>query len=662
MGAPLIFAGFKGIVPKLSKRMLPAMAGQAATNIKTSSGEVQPYRAPKIVLKPNKPMPPIGIYRPVYDQNTAWYSWPYDVDTVRFQLAPGIEPRFGWTGDGEPRWGSYWYALTGGGSNYPAAFYALGIPNPINKPTVTPSATGSGATITRFYLETFFSKDGEESGPGPVSLGTNGKVDDTWNIANLSPFPANSGVGTAAFAVGETTFTNTGTAPTWLRVGDEIVIGTDKVVVTACPAAHQFKVSGNYSAATSWSRVAPWNTVGMKRRLYRTAGTAAGFQMVSDDVGLTFSDNLSDSAILGDELISDGWQPPPANLRGLFMTPFGSIGGFADNQFYLSEPMQPHAFKDVYSWTTDYEIVAAGISGVDIAVATTANLYVGIGSDPTNFALSKNNDAPYPCLSKRSMTSDGVGAIYATTHGIVYVSGGSAKIISGDFFTVDEWRPLNPETMFFEVAYGRIYMGYTDSNETQRILMFDTGTGDLFNLDIPAHSLYADETTGKLYIGTTEGIAEFDPADGAPMALEWHSKEVVLSSPVNLGVAKVEFDRAIDPAVKAAQQAAYDAAVAANTDMLTDGDIGGMFGVDAFGEVAWAGDTLLEIPDLPAENTVTFTLFSDGVQKHSRVVSSSEPFVLPAGYKSDTYSVKVNSQCQIKRVILAETHKSLKQA
>jgi hypothetical protein len=408
------------------------------------------------------------------------------------------------------------------------------------------------------------------------------------------------------------------------------------------------------------SRVAPWNTTNMTKRLYRTAGTAGGFQLVVDGLtGTTYNDTITDANILGDDLISQGWQPPPTGLKGLMVSSFGSLMGFSGTRLYASEPLQAHAWKALYTWTTDFEIVAIASSGSDLAVATKANAYVGVGSDPNNFVITKI-DVPYPCLAKRSMVSDGNGAMYASNHGMVYISGGSANVITAPWYTIDEWSALNPATMFAEVAYDRLYVGYTDSSGIQRMILLDAPNQSLFNLDISGYAIYQDDAGGMIYIGTSKGVEQFDPLDSAPLSLEWHSKQFVLPAPVNLGAAKVEFDLAIDEITRAAYQAAHDAAVADNDAIFATGEVGGYFGGAYSGAYEFGGDALGEIPDVPTQNTMSFTLYEDENVVYSGVVRDVNVFRLPAGYKADHFSIKVNSQCTLRRIMVGETPSGLK--
>ena len=647
----LVLSGSVGIIPRTKSRLLPDVAARSAVNIKLTAGEMEPYRQPKLVAVPVKTLPFTTIFRARNGAQAVWFAWTEEVDVCRMPLPAEAEPRFVWTGEGEPRWAPYSLAISGSGNDYPHSAYALGIPNPGAAPTVTPSG-GSLANVNRAYCYTFFSQHGEESGPSLPSASTSGKPDGTWAIAGMSAFPTNSGSGTASHASGVTTFTNSASAATWLRAGDQVVIAGDTVTVIETPAADSFKVPGNYSAATTWARKANWNTAGMKRRLYRTAGTAGGFQLVTDDVGTTYNDTLSDANILGDDLISTGWKPPPAGLRGVMVTSFGSLVGFVGNQVWMTEPYQAHTW--IHSFSTDYDIVAIALSGADLAIGTKANAYVGVGSDPSNFGLSKI-DVPYPCLSKRSMVSDGSGALYSTKHGMAYMVNGAINIITEPWYTLDEWQALNPDTVFCEVAFDRLYFSYVDNGGARRTRVLDAPNKIHYTLDVPAFDIYQDDSGGDVFLATLRGIEQLDPIDGAPMAMELWSKEYVLPKPTNFGAAKIEFDPAIDALVAAAQQAAHDAAVAANGALYASGNDNGWIGAQFIGEAAIGEGDMLDIPEIPVGNTVSFTLYERDVVRYSRVVESNKAFKLPAGYKGTNFSVRVNSQCHIERVLVAET-------
>lgn len=657
--ATIKISPFGGLLPRIGTRLLPDTSATKANNMKLQSGEIRPLRAPFLIAEPNKTAPALSVFlarNGITEQ--AWFTWPYDVDVVRAPLSVEVESRYYWTGDGTPKFATYTQSVLGGGNNYPSSALELGIPQPQTKPSVGHSG-GTGIASTRFYVYTYFSELGEESAESPVSDIYTGKVDGTWAITGMNEFPANSGTGTASHSLGVTTFTNGASARHWLRVGDSVVINTTTVIVTETPSPSSYKVAGNFAAATTWARKYNWNTSNMKRRLYRTAGTIAQFQLVSDDVGTTYNDTLSDSAILGDELISQGWIPPQVNMTGLVAHPSGALAGFINNILCLSVPYQPHAWREQDQLATDYEIVGLAVFGTEIGVGTKGNAYVATGVEPETMSMQSIKGV-YPCLSKRSVCSIGNGFIYSTKHGMASVNIDGVGIMTDNFFTKDEWQKYQPSSILTTLAFGRIYLSFSREDKSMAMLIID---GDLLvTADIVAWELYTDESTGELYITDPNGIKEWDSIKSYPLNNNWRSKDFILTKPVNIGAAKIDFDSIIDEDDRVLLQAIIDAIQASNAAILTTGNARGSINSKRYNRGIVNGSNIQQTPELPPSNTVTFILRKNQDVVAARTVTGTKAFRLPAGYKSDVFSIEVTGQCAIREIRLAETMDSLRLA
>lgn len=693
---------FGGMLPRTGARLLPNEAAQSASNIKLQSGELRPLRNPLLMYTPASPKtnPAESIFRARNGASqSAWFSWPDDIDCVRVPLSVDVESLFCWTGDGQPKMAMYSSAVSGGGDNYPLAAneLALGMPAPLTALTVTPSATGVGSTVTRFYCMTFVGilagTDGttiyQESAPSPISAETTGKVDDTWALSALDVAPPNSGDITALTYAGKSV-TITTTNKHYNRIGEQVTIAGVTTVtnvngtwaltaVNTSSKTMTFTVTdtptGAYNNATdttdTWTRVTPWNTSGLLKRVYRTTGSTGAWQLVNETgiaaATTTYNDTLTDAQIAGDDLVSTGWLPPRVGLTGLCLHPSGSLLGFVGNIFCASEPYQPHA------WPAEYEL-SAGFNGVGMAVfgstavmATAGVPFVATGVEPASMT-GEDVKGLYPCLSKRSVIGVDGGVLYASKHGAILAGVGGASIFTERFYTKDEWELLNPETMIFETAAGRVYMAYTQDDGVGAMLVID---GDaLMGVSITASELYADPSTGELYITTSDGILQWDSPSKVVMQGNWRSKEFVFPRPINLGAGKIEFDQAVDPASAAALDALIASIEAANAalfpDPLTDpltvpmaDAIGGALNDDDINEVYINGSAIQVPPENPPSNLVTVTLYSGSEVLASRVISSELVFRLPAGYKKDHFSVQVTSQCAVKEIRLAETPKEL---
>ena len=665
--------GFGGMQPKVSPRMLPENGAQVAANCVLVSGELRPMFSPEIAANPAK----AGPFRAIFKADTAWYAWDTDVDVARGMV--GTEQRYYYTGDGEPRMTTESLAKTGGGENYPAAWRVLGVPKPITSPSVSPSG-GVAVDVSRYYCYTFYDDLDQESAPSPLSGMTTGKPDGTWAISGMDAAPPNSGDITALVFTGKSvTITTTNTH--FNRAGETITLDDVTTVtnvdgtwtldsVNIAGKTMTFTVDetpvGTYNNATdttdTWTRVAPFGTC--TKRLYRTSGSVAQFQLVAEGIAsATYNDTLSDSAILGDELVSGSWEMPPVGLKGLLTLPGGSLAGFDGKQVYFSEPYQPHAFPPEYAMRTDFPVVAIGAYGNNVVVGTTGNPYVISGQEPGQMIADKGQ-VPYPCLSKRSMVSLGNAAGYATTMGFVSIGDSGTDIVTKEAFSEEAWSKLDPSTVAAEVANGGLYM--LSRTELNRIYILDflNQTG-LTDAQIDVYDVYTNPATGKLYVSGYSGsdavIFEMPDDNGVYMSMQWRSKQFTLPAPLNLGAVRIMFESRFTVAQYQAMVEAYEAAVAANEALLLAGAIGGELNAEEINGETVNGDSLTPVtnPDLESPG-ITFVLYVDGEAKFTKYVTDTKAFRLPAGYLADNFGVGLSGQVLVQSVQIAETMIGLK--
>jgi hypothetical protein len=664
--------GFRGIAPRTSPRLLGDVVAQVAENTNLSSGEARPLAEPELSYVSLKTGPFETIYKAdqINSVDDLWFTWAHDVDVCRSPL-PGTA-KWIYSGDGEPRITTLALAMTGTGDNYPAVARSLGVPKPQTAPSVSPSG-GTLVSVTRYYAYTFYDDWNQESAFSPLSTITTGKPDGTWSISGMDAAPTSSGTGTVAVASGVTTFTNTAAAKHWLRVGEEVVISGTTVAVTAIDSASVFKVAGDFTGATSWARKAEWGTC--TKRLYRTTGTAGQWQLVAEGITTTtFSDNILDKDIPGDEALTITWELPPVDLKGVFTLPSGALCGFSGNETCFSEPFQPHAWPPEYRKRTDFPVVAAAMFTSGVVVGTTGAPQIIIGHEPGQMRAQPVTGA-YPCLSKRSMASLGDSVGYATAHGYARIGDNGVDLLTKDLFTRDDWDDYDPSTMIAAAVRGRLYL--MTQGRGPALLIFDylDGTG-LTTSDVDATALHADALTGRLYFSDSVNmdVREFDPPGGVYMLQTWKSKEFVMPEPGCPGAARVNFESRWTEAQYDALYAAYLAELAANAALVSSGrtvegialgvgDIGGDLAGDAFGTYAVADSAILEVAAPSLESAgVTFTLFVNGVPLYSRAVTNSNGFRLPSGYKHDTFAVQVQGQSLVKSIDIADTMIGLKGA
>ncbi len=661
--AKLRITAFGGIIPKLAERLLPENAAQEAFNCKVASGELRPMRKAKKRYAPTAASAVASIFK--VDAST-WFVWPTaDINMVQCNFE--TEARFAYTGDGIPKITTKTLGTPVAASGVPASARTLGIAAPQVAPTLA-VVGGTVPVVTRFYGYTFVSDWGEESSLSPISALTTGNENGTWQLTGMDAAPPNTGsVSAATHSGGEVTVTTT--ARHYLRAGDPITIG-GVVGMTDLNASHtvksvvsttQFKVAlttaQTYTSGGTWTRVAPWGTC--TKRIYRTAGSAGSFQLVADQVsGTTYNDTLGDALILGDSLISDGWVPPPAGLKGLVSLPNGAICGFLDSTVYVSEPFQPHAFPAAYQRKSRYPIVgiATTVDG-SIVVATEGAPGFMTGVEPSDMILQQM-DEPMPCLSRRSVCSIGDSVVYATRGGLARLGPAGFSMLTAELFSDEDWYALSPSTMRCAYARGSLYV-VSDATPKTMFILGLTGNSAVVSVPVTMDTIHVDAKTGHLFYAFLKKVYEFDPDEGVPLVQNWWSKEFVIPNPVNMGAAKVVFSEAYTDQALAAFETERLELIAENNALIAAAATNGAINKGFINEGGINDSSI--IPPSSEELVLTFLLYANGKLKFSRAVKDSRPFKLPAGYKSDTFSVRVMANTHIRSIEIAETATALRE-
>ncbi len=580
----LKLTGFSGEMPRTAERLLPALAAQQAENLNLTSGEIRPIRQVEEAYNPS-----IGVlsaaYRAVYGTSEKWRGWTVDVDIARGPFSYDVEPRYYWTGDGPPRYSTF--------SNFGTTDFALGLPAPTVKPSAS-STGGTGSTINRTYLYTFYNPStGEESAGSPVADIASGTTNGTWTISGFSAGPTNN-------------------------------------------------LAVNY------------NTTGLVQRLYRTSGTSATFQLVSQRTASTSAwvDTVLDSAMLGDEYISAAWLPPPTNLKGLISLPNGSLCGFTDNTICFSEPYQPHAWPKAYRYGTDYSMVGISAFGTTVVACTSSYPYVTNGADPQSVTLERIDNA-WPCLSKRSVTSVGDGVVFSTTYGIAFVGMTGASVFTKDLFTREEWEPLNPSSMICAFSEDRLHVAYTPTGGATKMLIISPGEAAyLTRSTLTPNELYKDPSNGLLYlVGPT--VQKYNSKIGSPLPFNWLSKEMEFPTPVNFGACKVEYKSNVSEDDVIAAAAAYAADLLDNASLISSKKTFGSYNDDAYNVRTLDGSAIK--PPATTGDLLAITFFTERGEVFSKFVTSQDAFRLPSGFKHDKLTVRLTGNVRIKSVRIAES-------
>lgn len=593
-------AGFSGVYPRTGPTNLAPNQAQVAKNVKLMSGELRPWREPVLTYAPaNTNVKTIYKFKGPDAYNPIWLTWNTDVDVVAGPVADTTDYRLYYTGDGAPK-KTNWLMATGnmiGSAPYPNNYYELGVPAPTAPPAISASG-GNAPTETRAYVYTYVTLFGSV-------------------YEESAPSPA------------ATVTCNT--------AGSSVVV-----------TGFMTPPTGNYN----------FHYI----RIYRsvTGSNTASYQLVTQIPisQTTYTDSLSVTE-LGTVLPSLYYTPPPSGLKGLVAMPNGILAGFVGNQIWFCEPYLPHAWPSTYMLTTEFPIVGLGVFGNTLFVGTTKNPYLVTGTFPGSMAQEKLS-LLQPCISKKSITSDQFGLMYASPNGLVAVGTGNQDVITTGLFTRDEWSVLAPETMIGAI-YNNMYIGFYKTNgKTKTIVIQRSDNPPLVDLDADASAVFIEHSTGAVYILSEldNKIYELDADTVNNKLYEWKSKKFIMPHPLNFGAMKVQANFEYmnsDEAYNAAR-----AAIIAENQTAFAGDIKGSLNkvpVDTFD----VNGSLLQYVPTAAENRyVNVIVYADGVPVFNTKITSQEPVRMPAGFKAYVWEVFFSGNVPVRELHMASTMTELR--
>lgn len=653
---------FRGRVPRLDKRLLPKTSAQEADNVRLTSGRLDPVDdATEIATVRSGTVK--SIFRMYSGSTDYWLNWLEDVDIVRGPIAGDTTFRSYFTSDSfEPRVTNL--TLATGGTPYPNSWYVLGVTPPITKPNVT-TAGGAAANVTRVYVYTFVTQWGEESAPSPAGDSDTAPSDATWTIGGMDVAPANSySISAASWSGGVLTLTvNTvfglrageyvtlsGLAPTSLNVSHKVKTASG-TTVTIDLANNPGAITDQVGTAT---RDAPHNTMGMKKRIYRsvTSGSDATYYFVKE-VDVATTSTTDDAATVGEALETADWLMPPVDLQGLRLLPSGALCGFTGNTLCMSVPSAPYAWPLEYQWSMDYSVVGIGVFGSSVAVCTAGVPYLAVGTEPESVTLQKL-DQIWPCLAKRGIAEYEGGVVYPTTLGLARISSSGADLLTKDLYSQYEWKHLSPSA-FVAAHYDGAYFTVCKPTGESYVLVVNPEYGVMVR-NVQPDELYTDPGNGKLYAVYSGKIYELDSNTAIQTTMNWLSKEPLIEEPRNFGAAVVDADFGEVPD---GVDSTNSSRQTANAAILTAGATTGVVNGAQVNNLAVNGSNLT---DLIGDRYVGVTFYVDGTLWFSKRVTSTDPFRLPAGKKYTTLSVRLSANIPVRSIALADTMRELKKA
>lgn len=661
----------RGEVPRRSERLLGDNYAQSAENCKLKSGRCDPINGLQLVHT-SLASAIASMYRYRFGDLYNWLVFGTTVDVSRSPVANDSLGRFYYTGDGEPRMSTYADAIQGSGP-YPVGFYVLGVTPPVAAMSITVTG-GSGATEDRAYVYTFKTQYGEESGPSPATLKT-GFVNGSWDISGMNGAPPNSG--TVSNAVKDTPLPGqvqvTLNSVFGLAAGEKVTFsgvpgmtdlnGTFKLV-SVDAATNKVVVSltttQTYSAGSpTWARVAPHNTTGMTKCIYRTVGTNTDYKFVAEIAvaNTTYSDTIPAATVsLNSGIATLNTLPPPKDMHSLVLLANNALAGLAGNQFCMSESGKPYSWpiSNRYSFPgTGVALVASGNAAI---ILTDGIPHIAAATVPEAASVSKiAGEAVAPCVAKTGVVDVGGAALYPSHDGLYLATPSGLKNLTAELYTMDDWQKIKPAT-FRAAFYDGMYVAEHQTDTANKIWLLDIREPDgATQCNETVDAIYTNPWDSRLYVAKANKVYQWDADANNRYTASWRSKVFQLGKPVNLGAAQVH--------------ARYQDIVSANNATLTYNQgllddirkVNGAIGTAAVCRYGIAKSALKIVPQ-QTQGSVQFSLIRDGTAVFTKQVTSGKPFKLPAGKTSELYAVEIASSVGWESVNVAEGMQELRTA
>lgn len=536
----------------------------------------------------------------------------------------------------------------------------------------------AGTTTPRTYVYTWYTAWGEESSPSAPSAAVFVKEGQTVNLSGLpSAFPT-TGTG---YAGGTYQTTNmkmrvyrsvaSASGTNYYYLGS-VVLGPQSgtysrsgTAVTVTATGHGLKVGQSVSLT--------FTTGGGTSGTYTVTASTANTFNITDSVSGTTSGNVTINAVttfvdnydlftLSTALTSQDYDPPPSilngaagDMQGMLAIHNGMMVGFFGNTVCFCEPGKPHAWPIKYRKQVDSKIVAIGNVGTTVVVATDGRPWLMNGNAPFAMTATKT-DFVLPCLSKRSLVNMGYGVAYASPGGLaLYSTASGGNRVTEHVHSWDTWQDFVPPASVIGCFYQDKYFGTSGTKS----FIFER------NQQVGGYLIQSDTTftagrylAGKdLFFYVKDGsVYKWDDPTQPFGALDWKSKVFVMKDYCNLGAARIVAD--YDAGGGSDAIVAYNNAVtASNNALIAAGNNMGALGTAGFGEVQTV-EPLGTFLSVSAK--VTFQLYANKKLVFTRDVINSEPFRLPATYRTDTFEVRVSTDLRVRAIHVAETLAGLK--
>ena len=167
-----------------------------------------------------------------------------------------------------------------------------------------------------------------------------------------------------------------------------------------------------------------------KRKIYRVGGTLTSFSLVAiiSNSSSSFTDDVSDVDILGDDMVATDYRQAPSDLKYL-VEAYGIMFGALDDKLYFSVAGSFTYWPATYF--IDFPVTITGIAVIStgVLVFTTYKTYIVTGTSRVTFS-KRLFSADQGCVTFDSVQNVKGTLVWVSTDGICAVSGALVVVIS----------------------------------------------------------------------------------------------------------------------------------------------------------------------------------------------------------------------------------------
>lgn len=602
----ILVSKFKGLAPKISPMLLNSEYAQICTNLKLTSGNLNPIHESIVDLYLDNTKTYNTLYKYNYSDTYKWLVWESFVNLAKDPIFNDTYNRTIITGLDVPR--VFDSSMIGSANTITSSnSYKLGIYSP-DKPTMTVGGSGSGTAETRAYAIAYGRK------------WTDNKLDvGPWSA------PAETSGGAAYVDV---------------LPGQYVDISNIKDVVSGYGLnTIEIYRTASGTTTTNFQLVISFDITAGK------AGTVPGVTWNSGTSIFTYRDSLT-SASLGDIVNNQLWIAPPDGMNGIVSLQNNILAGFYNNSVYFSEPGQFHAWPEAYRVAIDRNIIGLGTYGNTLVVCTDAEPHIITVSDPASAVAYPIKDNS-PCVNGNGIVSFKDSVVFPSYEGFIKISSLGIDNITSNIADSEDMKQFNISTMI-GVGLDDIYYGfYIDLNSQRRLLMLDLNYPEdgFIEADFEATAAYVDKPSSTIYICRkfTENITAIAAYNSAtnPMRFIWKSKKFSThDDTLNFSAARIRFK---------AFPFSYD-------ESLSDEDIIASINTRYVNEYPINGVVATRSVTEPF---IVFKWYVDDELVFTKNVVTTRPFRLPAGKIGNYYEFEISGYAPVFEVAAATSMQEL---